>query len=794
MDFKERFFVSSNCFAIPESVLTYENLRISVLTPCLIRVESGHFTDASTQIVQCRDFPKPAFELRERENSLLIATKKTVLCIQKGDGKFLWAKTLDCGKVFDFEGNLRGTYRTLDGANGKVKLGNGLLSKNGVAILDDSTSLLFQEDGTLKPREQCKDIYYFAYGREYRLALQDFYHLTGSTPLLPRFCFGNWWSRYWAYRQDEYLHLMEQFRLAKLPLTVATVDMDWHWVKVKKKFGKEASALHGMLEKEENYRSLRSGWTGYSWNTDLFPDYKAFLKELHDRNLKVTLNLHPADGVKFYEDAYEEMAKRMGIDPKTKKSVPFDITNPQFISAYFDVLHHGYEADGVDFWWIDWQQGTKTKVDGLDPLWALNHYHYLDHARDGHRGLILSRYAGPGSHRYPLGFSGDTIVSFASLAYQPYFTATASNIGYSWWSHDIGGHMMGIHNDELYTRWIQLGVFSPINRLHSTSDPFMGKEPWNYHSAAKKTVEEWLRFRKRLIPYLYTANYRTHAEGRALVEPMYYEHPWNENAYKVKNQFQFGSELIVSPITGKINSKTGLAGSEVFLDGETYTDIFTGDMYRMNGIVKMYRSIESIPVLAKAGAIIPLDMDDTSNGAANPENMEVLLFNGNHTYELYEDDGESLRYQNGFYALRKFSIREENGQIFFMMASVEGDANSTVQSRHFRFSFRNIDSACDFSVKSKKTAVQNNEVGYLSIDFFDVAPDDEIRIHIPSAFLYRPFDKNEKLISLISSYPGQNILKTLRFSTFLSSSHQDALLRLLPPELKGPAKEILQTI
>ncbi len=91
--------------------------------------------------------------------------------------------------------------------------------------------------------------------------------------------------------------------------------------------------------------------------------------------------------------------------------------------------------------------------------------------------MTFSRYAGPGSHRYPVGFSGDTVISWASLDFQPYFTATAANIGYGWWSHDIGGHIFGVKDDELATRWLQLGVFSPVLRLHSSSEPFRRRSP-----------------------------------------------------------------------------------------------------------------------------------------------------------------------------------------------------------------------------------------------------------------------------------------------------------------------------
>ena len=147
------------------------------------------------------------------------------------------------------------------------------------------------------------------------------------------------------------------------------------------------------------------------------------------------------------------------------------------------------EDEGVDFWWLDWQQGTNTKVEGLDPLWMLNHYHFLDSAREGKRPMTFSRYAGVGSHRYPVGFSGDTVISWESLAFQPYFTNTASNIGYGWWSHDIGGHMQGTRDDELEARWYQYGVFAPINRLHSTQNEYIVKEPWRFRKEVCETMK-----------------------------------------------------------------------------------------------------------------------------------------------------------------------------------------------------------------------------------------------------------------------------------------------------------------
>ena len=154
-----------------------------------------------------------------------------------------------------------------------------------------------------------------------------------------------------------------------------------------------------------------------------------------------------------------------------------------------------------------------------------------------------------GSHRYPVGFSGDTIVTWESLDFQPYFTLTASNIGYGWWSHDIGGHMMGYKDDEMTARWVQLGVFSPIMRLHSSSSEFNGKEPWRYKKETEEVMGNMLRERHRMIPYLYTMNYRNYKDNMPVISPMYYEWPEKEEAYQMKNQYYFGSSLMVAPIT-----------------------------------------------------------------------------------------------------------------------------------------------------------------------------------------------------------------------------------------------------
>ncbi|MDS5386307.1 glycoside hydrolase family 31 protein [Streptococcus pneumoniae] len=444
-----------------------EFYRISVLTDKLVRLEysrTGNFEDRTTQLIYNRDFGQVSLDYIETSNVLDIMTDYFHLHFNKGEfnaenlfielkGNFaVYGSRWYFGESIE---TLKGTARTLDKADGAISLEDGIISRNGIALLDDSQGFIWDEQSGYIERENQIDLYFFAYGHDYRGAIRDFYHLTGSTPLLPRYALGNWWSRYWPYTSDEYLDLIDRFETEKIPLSIGVLDMDWHITDIPARFG--------------------SGWTGYSWNRNLIPNPEQLLQQLHDRKLKLSLNVHPADGIRAYEEAYPQIAKRLGLNVELEEPAIFDFFNPSFREAYFKDVHYELEKQGVDFWWIDWQQGTQGM---LDPLWLLNHYHYQDSCKNAEGGLILSRYAGPGSHRYPVGFSGDTIISWNSLRFQPYFTATASNIGYSWWSHDIGGHMLGDYDEELQTRWLQFGVFSPITRLHSSRSPFNSKEPW----------------------------------------------------------------------------------------------------------------------------------------------------------------------------------------------------------------------------------------------------------------------------------------------------------------------------
>ncbi len=777
-------------------VITKNNVRLSLLSERLLRVEvdpDRNFIDAPTQTVINRNFCKPQIRIMEDGDIVIIMTTKTIFRYDTKNEKMIGISLKGGKNLTEYKsGNLKGTYRTLDMTKGAIPLGDGLMSTNGVAVVDDSLSLTINPDGTLSERKGSKtDEYYFAYNHDYRACLKDFFSLCGEVPLVPRYCLGNWWSRYKAYTQQEYIDLMNKFVEKEIPITVATIDMDWHWVDVKKRFGKSGSKP-SLLPHTTDFVFQGDGWTGYSWNTELFPDYKGFLKWLHEKNFKITVNLHPAQGVRFFEDMYEEMCRKMDVDPATKKRIEFDITDPKFIDAYFNVLHKPYEEDGVDFWWIDWQQGKNTKLRNLDPLWALNHYHTLANTDGKKRPLILSRYAEVGSHRYPLGFSGDTKICWEALDFQPYFTNTATNIGYTWWSHDIGGHMGGSKDDELYTRWVQYGLYSPIMRLHSTSNEFMGKEPWKHSFTAETVVTSVLRERHALIPYLYSMNYRTHKKCLALCEPMYYEYPEAPEAYKVKNQFFFGSELMVAPITSKLNPKTNLASVEVWLPEGRWTDIYTGAIYEGNKTLRMYRGIESIPVFAKEGTIIPMATDDKSNNSANPKDMTLRIYRGNNSFELYEDDGESNEFRKGNFAITKYTIEEADCNIKFTVSPAEGNCSSLPQRRNYTFVFEDITDAdyINVTLNGKATNTKISKCGNkVKVFLKGVSPKAAVEIRLENTKIRVNRDKKEAIIELVTKYQLPVAYKRTKFNAFLSNLSK---IPACDECFRGPLNEILE--
>jgi Alpha-glucosidases, family 31 of glycosyl hydrolases len=348
-------------------------------------VPDGKFVDDNSFVAVNRNYPKVDYQLKNSGKTVEICTSKMILKYKKNTGKFtadnLSITSVKGKGVVPFawkpgladNGNLKGTYRTLDGYKGNLHLGDnkpmpiedGLLSTNGWKLIDDSKNYLFDHSDwpwvMERPEKgQTQDWYFMAYGHNYKSALKDFTLFSGKVPLPPRYAFGYWWSRYWSYSDDEIRNLVNNFHAYDIPLDVLVVDMDWHYTE-----------------------SGKGGWTGYTWNRRLFPDPDGFLKYLKNNNLQITLNLHPADGVASYETHFPEMAQWMGADTTSTKVIPWEASNKKFMTGWFNTQLRPMEKTGVDFWWLDWQQWPNDKkFTDLSNTWWLNYTVFTDMQRN----------------------------------------------------------------------------------------------------------------------------------------------------------------------------------------------------------------------------------------------------------------------------------------------------------------------------------------------------------------------------------------------------------------------------
>ncbi len=688
----------ADAVADPRNVVTDGQVRLTVLTPQLIRLEwaaDGRFEDRPSLVFLDRRTPPVRFTRRVERGWLVLATDDLQLRYRRSSGRFAAANLSSNLKVAGRDvtwrpgapdtANLGGTARTLDGASGPVPLEKGLVSRDGWALVDDSERPLF--DASPWPwvvqrapgGGERQDWYFFGYGHDYRRALADFTRVAGKIPMPPRFAFGAWWSRYWAYTDAELERLVGDFHRYDVPLDVLVVDMDWHNTFELRWEGQP---------KDQAGQSL--GWTGYTWDRAYFPDPEAFLGWVHAQGLRTTMNLHPASGIQPHEVQYPAMARAMGIDPATKQYVPFRIEDKHFAEAYFANVIHPLERQGVDFWWLDWQQWGNTSIPNLNPTWWLNYVFFTDMERQGaHRPLIFHRWGGLGNHRYQIGFSGDMHSTWPALAFETYFTATAANVGFGYWSHDIGGHIPGEVAPELYARWIQFGIFSPILRTHTTKNADAERRIWAYPPEYADAMRDAFQLRYALIPYIDTASRRAYDSAVAIVHPLYYDWPDSAQAYAFPHEYYFGRDLVVSPVVVPMDGASALAAQQLWLPPGDWVEWSSGARLRGPQVLDRTFALDELPVYVRSGAILPEQPGMERSGERPVDPLVLDVFPGDSGgARVYEDAGDSEGYQGSAYTFTPVSQRRTGDAIALTIAPVEGSFPGMLQGRGYEVHLR----------------------------------------------------------------------------------------------------------
>lgn len=693
-----------NPVADPAAVVTSGNARFTVLTSRMIRIQysrTATFEDRATFAILNRRLPVPDYTAVSEDGYLYIKTADVTLRYKEGstftaaDRKpdnlmitfVMNGRTVTWYPGKDDSMNLLGTNRTLDqawGDNKRQNLEKGLLSRAGWSIVDESATAT-RGDGSatyaLEPTADAGitwwadiadktaiDWYFLGYGHNYKDCLTDYMKVGGRVPMPPKYILGYWYSRYWAYTQSEFQQIVRDVESHDIPMDVIIMDMDWH----------------------------KSGWTGWSWNISRIPSPRTLIKFFHNHGLKTALNLHPSDGVGTHEDQYKAMAADLG--DKSGRTILWKVEDYDFMKALFKNVIRPHEEEGIDFWWLDWQQAltvgqhgkekSYTPAEGSEQLgetfWC-NHTFFQDMEsnRPTLRPVIYHRWGGLGSHRYPICFSGDAWAAWSTLAYEIFFTSNASNVLYTYWGHDLGGHQGGNNDPELLLRWLQFGAYTPIFRTHATNDSKLERRIWKYANFTQ--LREAVRLRYRLFPYLYTAARETYDTGIGISRPLYYDYPEESNAYIFEDEYMFGNDMLVAPIyTPQTN---GYSSRTIWLPEGKWWDV--SHHRQLQGNQKFYAAftLDEFPVYYRAGSVIPF-YPVQRHVTVNPEEIILNVVPGaNGKGQFYEDSGDGQEYKNDAWAMTDFTQVRTSGNVELIINGRKGSFEGMPDTRTWKVQF-----------------------------------------------------------------------------------------------------------
>lgn len=664
-------------------VFVGKTYRISVITERLIRIEynkQGIFEDRQTQNILYRNFEAPKVNVMQDNRYLEIISKYFRLEYLK-EGKINSTRNLkifllSTDKIWYYKHpevrNFEGTMMSLDDYNKNSDFGKSLYSDDGFVTIDDSKSMVINEDGTITKRESdVQDIYIFMYRKDFGLCLKDYFNITGYPPLIPRYALGNWWCRNYPYNEAEINKLFLRFSKESIPMSIFLLDKDWH------------------VRNVDNKKNLL---TGYTFNTKLLPNFSSVINNLHNKGIRIGLYNNPVEGIHTHENMYLKCREYLGGEEN--KSISFAPYDPKYIDVYLKLLLHPLEGIGVDFFWNDYYNKNDKNTSFI-----LSHYNFLDSNRnESKRGMLLMRNSTFASHRYGILYSGKTTVSFKTLKLLPFYNSSSSNIGLSWWSHDIGGYYSGIEDNELYLRYVQLGCFSPIFRIHVDGGKYYKREPWRWDVQTFEITKYYMQLRHKLVPYLYTEAYKYSKDGIPLIQPLYYKHPDIYDKLVYRNEYYLGSEMLVSPITDKKDLVMNRVIHKFYLPSGLWYDFKTGKKFPGDRAYVSFFKDEDYPVFVKSGSIIPIDQD-IKNNTDCPNNLELHIFPGrSNIYNLYEDDGVSNLYKQGYFLKTSFDYNYQENNYTIIVRAVEGKSGIVPEKRNYKFRFRNVKKTSDLFV------------------------------------------------------------------------------------------------
>lgn len=682
--------------------------RITVLSDVLLRFEyseTGKFNDYPTIFAINRNFAKkPVFTVKQDEKYINITNDYFILEYSK-EKPYIASKLVpDSNLRITLKGtdklwyfgnpevkNLKGSAYSFDNKS-NINLSKGLYNLDGFASIDDTMSPVFISDGTIKKNpSDALDVYVFIYKNDFQKALDSYFELTGKPSFIPRYALGVCWNKNEDYTEAELKDIISNFNKINIPLSSILLGSKWN-------LNKEGKTLSNYKFDNEKYKNLEQT-----------------INDIHQKNVFLGVTINPKNGITPYDNGYQSLKTKLNI---IKDGViPINVYNTVILETF---LNETLTNLNIDFIKID--EITEDKI----KTFMLMHYIYKSLSKTAERrGLILSRNPGIASHRYPALYSGNTKVSWKTLKYLPYFNITSSNLGLSYYSHDIGGYEGGVEDSELYTRYVQFGTYSPIFRFSSKEGRYYKREPWKWDIFTESIVKDYIRIRHRLIPYIYSEVYKYSKDGINLIKPLYldYEKILDEPLYK--NEYHFGKELFVCPITEPKDKVMNRVVHRMYLPEGTWYDFKTGKKFPGGKRYVTFYKDEDYPVYAKSGAIVPMAILDENNlnSVKPPEKMEIQVFPGvSNNYDLYEDDGVTNLYKEGYYIVTNIDYNYRKNNYTLILRPTQGKTGIIPDKRDYKIKFRN----------TKRPEYVKVNVGRFEVEFTTRSDENDFIIEVPN--------------------------------------------------------------
>ena len=505
--------------------------------------------------------------------------------------------------------------------------------------------------------------------------IAGFRHLTGRASMLPRWAYGLWQSKEHYHTAEELTDVVKEFRKRRIPLDV--IVQDWrYWDPLP--------------------------WGSMRFDPQRYPDPTGLVSDLHEKfNTRLLLSIwsdfHPASDT-HAQFKLDGLLLPEGFRGDTQF---IDMFQEAGRNAYWQLIRDRLAPIGADAWWLDCTEpkfehpliaSTLSKrlkgVDGEDRDDRLNSYG-LEASRAVYEGArtdypdkrvtILNRSGFAGSQRFgTIVWSGDIYADWQTLREQVVAGLNCCASGVPYWNSDIGGFFSKDPEDpayaELFVRWLQFGCFCPIMRIHGTN---FAKEPWRFPEPYASVIEQYIRLRYELLPYIYSTAGQTWLTNSTMMRPLVVDFASDAEACRVNDQYMFGPSLMVCPV---LEPASGTRC--VYLPkGCDWYNYWTGKPEEGGRIIQAECPLEVVPVYVPAGAILPTIAPIQHTGELAEQAIRLRYYpGGDGSFLLYEDSGDGYGYEQGEYstiplewrdAERQFIVHERNGEYPLMRCDRE---------------------------------------------------------------------------------------------------------------------------